>query len=443
MADRGSQAGNAALMSELTGLTHDIFVGRVVNNVRRESKVAMLFQDAEPGEYRLEGQNMVFAVDLQYKTGALATDGNIPDHVQLDAVQGKITPIRRYARIAIDNLVERRASGPGAFDDLSDRIFDKLWDSWASMEIRHAIGGSNGVICKCSSRTSSTVFVVKDAYGLVGTNPLIHLAEGSIIAWYDVSASKIGGAGTVTSTGLAYTTNTVTVTTAQTWETDVGNTLAANDTIFFATTPGTTKDYFTAERNLAPNGLGTIVDPAADNTTVHNISESTYERWKPYRVGSTTFDHVELTEHWLSLEQKRGFAVSPDIDVVCAYPSAVAQLARSLLGFQQQAYTGGELAGGYQKVTVSGIPIVSDGFFYKDVAMTICREMLYRVNLGGDADFWGEDGSMWSRIADFDGKDAFVVDYLNTFGIHRGANGALTGITTDLTDDDFLPIPNY
>ena len=80
MADRGSQAGNAALMSELTGLTHDIFVGRVVNNVRRESKVSMLFQDAEPGEYRLEGQNMVFAVDLRYKTGSMATDGNIPDH---------------------------------------------------------------------------------------------------------------------------------------------------------------------------------------------------------------------------------------------------------------------------------------------------------------------------------------------------------------------------
>ncbi|MCR4341840.1 MAG: hypothetical protein NUW01_18345, partial [Gemmatimonadaceae bacterium] len=148
-------------MSELTGLTHDIFVGRVVNNVRRESKVAMLFQDAEPGEYRLEGQNMVFAVDLRYKTGALATDGNIPDHVPLDAIQGKLTPVRRYARIALDNLVERRASGPAAFDDLSDRIFDKLWDAWASMEIRHAIGSSTGLLCKVSSRTSSTVIVVK------------------------------------------------------------------------------------------------------------------------------------------------------------------------------------------------------------------------------------------------------------------------------------------
>ena len=142
----GSQAGTAALITELSGLTHDIFVGRVVNNVRRGSKVAMLFQDAEPGEYRLEGSNMVFAVDLRYKTGALATDGNIPDHVPLDAVQGKIAPIRRYARIALDNLVERRASGPGAFDDLTGRCWSKVWDGWGGREVRHAIGSSSGLL---------------------------------------------------------------------------------------------------------------------------------------------------------------------------------------------------------------------------------------------------------------------------------------------------------
>ncbi len=446
MADRGSQAGNAALMSELTGLTHDIFVGRVVDNVRRESKVAMLFQDAEPGEYRLEGQNMVFAVDLRYKTGAMATDGNIPDHVQMDAQQGKITPIRRHARIALDNLVERRASGPGAFDDLSDRIFDKLWDSWASMEIRHAIGSSSGLLCKVASRTSTTEFTVKDAYGNANTNPLIHLSEGSIIAWYNVSGTgngAIGGAGTIHQTnGINYTTNLITMTSA-TWESAVGNAIEAEDLIYFATTTSSTKDYFAAERNLAPNGLGTIVDPAGDNTTVFNISQSNYERWKPYRVASTTWDHIELTEHWLQLAAKRGFAVSPDIDVVCAYPSAVAQLARSLLGFQQQAYTGGSLDGGYTKVTVAGIPIVEDHFFYHNVVMTICPSYLWRVNLGGDADFWGDDGSMWSRIADFDGKDAFVTEYLNTFCNHRGANGALTGISVDVTPDDYAPVPNY
>ena len=72
---------------------------------------------------------------------------------------------------------------------------------------------------------------------------------------------------------------------------------------------------------------------------------------------------------------------------------------------------------------------------------TLHRPSLFRVNLGGDADFWGGDGSQWSRIADFDGKEAYVVDYLNFFSPSRGAHGALTGITTpDITDSDFDPI---
>jgi len=113
------------------------------------------------------------------------------------------------------------------------------------------------------------------------------------------------------------------------------------------------------------------------------------------------------------------------------------------MAFQQQAYTGGDLKGGYGTVTVGGMPIAEDTFFYHNVFMTLCREKLYRVNLGGDPDFFGDDGSMWSRIADFDGKDAYVQEYMNTFCTGRGANGALTGIVTDVTDSDFTNIPDY
>jgi hypothetical protein len=436
----GSQATNVELMAALTGLTHSIFVGRVVNNVRRSSPTSMLFQDASPGEYRLEGQNMTFAVDLRFKTGMVASDGKLPDYVGLDAVQGFITPVRRYERLAIDNLVEKQASGPGAFENLSDRIFDKLWDAWESGEIRHSIGPSSGLVGVVEGRTSGTEFTIKDAYGNADTNPLTMLAEGSIICWYDQTATAgIDGAAKIVS--INYSTRLITIDAEATWE--PGDDIAAGDYIFFATSNNISNANFVAERNLAPNGLGTLVDPAAALTTVHNISETTYQRWKPFRQASTTFDHLELTEHWLQLGQKRGFPVSPATDEVIAYPSAVAQVARSLLGFQQQNYTGDQLKGGYRSVNVSGMNITEDGHFYHNVAMTLCKEKMYRINLGGDADFWGEDGSMWSRIADYDGKDSFVVDYMNCLCTHRGANGALTGITTDVTDADFAPIPNY
>jgi hypothetical protein len=153
---------------------------------------------------------------------------------------------------------------------------------------------------------------------------------------------------------------------------------------------------------------------------------------------------MEVTEHWLKLGSKRGFDVSPDSDVAVAHPGPIAQLARSLMGLQQQAYTGQSLAGGYSSVTVAGVPFVQDGNFYHNTMATLHKPALYRINLGGDADFWGEDGSQWSRIADYDGKEAFVVDYMNYFSPSRGAHGALTSISTpDITDSDFDPIPNY
>ena len=435
-----SQASKVEAMTALTGLTHDIFVGRVVNNVKRESKTAMLFQDAQPGDYRLEGQHMVFAADLRFKTGAMATDGKLPDYVGMDPIQGQLVPIRRYQRLALDNLIEKQASGPGAFENLTDRIFDLLWDAWASMEIRHSIGPASGLVAKCSSRSSNVVVVLKDGYGNTGTNPLANISEGSILAWYDVSASGIAGSAKVSS--INYTTNAVTMDSATTWEPSA--TIAAEDLIYFATTPLITADYFVSERNLAPNGLGTIVDPAAASTTVFNIAEGTYQRWKPFRKASATFDHMEVTEFFLALAAKRGFDVTPETDVCISHPAPVAQLARSLMGFQQQQQLGGNLAGGYSTVTVANIPFVQDHFFYHNACMVLNKPSLFRVPLGGQADFFADDGNMWRRMADFDGKEAYVVDYLNFLCTHRGANGALTGITvTDVTTSDYESLPNY
>ena len=439
---QGSQAARVEAMTGLTGLTHAIFVGEVLPNVRRESPTASLFQDVGPGPegYRLEGQHMAFAADYRFATGAMATSGDVPDHVGLDPVQGQLTPIRRLRRIAKDNLVALRASGPGSFRDFGSRLFDLLWDSWKSMEIRHSIGASSALIGTIDARTSTTVFTIKDAYGNTATNPLSNLSEGSIIGWYDVSGAAVGGAGVISS--INYSTRAITM--VASWENGTGTPqTAAGDGVYFATTSTPSTDYFELERNLGPNGLGTIVDPTAALTTVFNIAEGTYQRHKPYRKTSVTFDHLELTEHWLQLGQKRGFDVTPATDVLLTFPSNVAQVARSLMGFQQQAYTGGDLQGGYTGVTVNGLPLVGDGFFYHDVAMTLYKEGLRRINLGGEADFEAEDGSMWSRIADFDGNEAYVREYMNLFCTNRGANGALTAIVTDVTDSDYTTLPDY
>lgn len=450
-----SQRSQIELLDELTGLTHDIFVGDVKNNVRRSSVTSQAFQDAPPGEYKFSGQSTKFATDLRYKTGAMATDGRIPDYIGLDAVQGTITPTRRYVRFAVDNLIELLASGEGSFEDLSDRIFRHLWSAWESMEIRQSVGASSGVVGLVESRGSTTTVVLKDGYGHLGTDPLVNLSEGSIIGWYNVSGTAVGGAGVITN--INYVTREITLDDAATWE--PSGSPSADDPVFFASTSNPSSDRFVLERNLAPHGVGDIADPEGQYTTVFGISETDYPRWKPFRKQSVTFDHLEVTEHWLQLGSKRGYDVRPDSDLAITYGSVATQLARSLMAFQQQAYTGGQLKGGYNMgggsgnddagephagLAISGVPIYTDGFFYHDVFLTLCRDKLFRVEVGGEADYWTGDGNRWNRMVDYDGKDGFVNHYMNNLCIDRGSIGLLTEIITELDARDFsASVPNY
>lgn len=438
----GSQVSKVDTMAGSTGLTHDVFVGKVLNNVRRASKTAALFEDAGPGQYRLEGQHLVGATDLLFANGAMATSGYKPDHTSVDAVQWQIVPCRRYRRIAKDNMVVRQASGPGAFDNLADRLFDQLWDSWASMTIRHAIGSSNGYLAVISSRTSSTVVVLKDGYGHVGTNPVQHLSKGTTLAWLDATAAYAAAGAGVMTADPNFSTNAITVTSAATWEPSA--TTAAGDIIVMATTGNIATDYFDTESANAPNGIGNIVDPDANASTVMNIIEGTYARWKPFRKASGTFDHIEVSEHWTQLGVKRGFAVTPQEDVAIAHPAVTAQLARTLLGFQQQQNLGEILKGGYADVEINGMGFIKDPFFYHNVMVTLNRPSLFRVTLGGEADMNTEGGGEFAPLADFDGVEGFASEYMQQFSVNRGANGALTGIATaDETTADYDAVPNY
>jgi len=435
----GSQQSQVQGLADISEQVHDIFLGEVVDAVPRSSPTADLFEDLGAGEYHFSGDTMHGAVDLQFKTAGMSTEGQIPDFQGMDTVEYDVTPIRRYSRIAKDNFVSARATGPGSYEDQDVRLYRLLWSSWKNMTIRHVIGAASGLLGKVSSRTSSTVFVMKDGYGNEDTNPCMHISKGAILAWYDVGDSAIEGAGVVSD--VDYSTNTVTMDAASTWE--PGDTLAADDLIYMATTNNIGTDYFATERNLTPNGVGTILDPAGDSTTVFGIAEGTWENWKPYRVASTTFDHLEVQEHHLQLSSKSHMDVTPQTHMCVGHGSVIAQLARTLMAYQQQSNLGGQLKGGWTGVTIGNMEARKDNFFYHDVFATFYMDSLKRIPLGKDADFEDQDGSMWARIANYDGMEAYVLEYMNYVCNNRGANGALTGITTDVTDSGWDPVPNY
>ena len=437
----GSQVSGLEAITDLTGLVHEIYAGEVKPNVSSWSPTSQLFQEAGAGDYRIDGEKLVFSADLTYAGGAMGSDGNLPDHQYVDAVEGEATPARLYVRRAIDYFIEKRAvRGPGAFGDLLGRMFDQMWDAFGRSQIRHAIGTSNGTLCKVSSRTSSTVFVVKDGYGHADTPPLLHMEVGMIINWVDVGSSNaLAGAGTISA--ITHSTNTVTVTTAGTWE--PGNQLAANDLIVNATTPNISTDYFASEYTNAPNGLLNIVDPDEDATTVFNISQSTYPRWKPYRKASASFDHIEVTEHFRQLRAKSTSPVGPSTHVCCAQGSVIAELARTLVGFQQQTALGRTFEGGYEAVRIANMDFIEDDWQIHDVLYTLSVEDLFTVDLDGEADYFAEDGSQFSRLSDFDGKEWYVKSYKQSFSDRRNRHAALTGISlANVTASDFSPVPS-
>jgi len=436
----GSQQGNVQLLSDIPEQVHDVFIGEVVDAVPRESPTADLFEDMGPGEYFFSGATMHGAVDLQTKIAGVATSGQIPDFQGMDTVEWDATPIRRYSRIAKDQFVSERATGPGSYEDNEVRLFRLLWNSWYNMTMRQSISAASGLVGKVSSRTDDHTFVMKDGYGNTDTNPCIHLAKGAIIAWWDMTATAaIDGAGVIEN--VDYSTNTVEMESAATWE--PAHTLAADDLIYMASTSTITDAHFISERNICPNGVGTILDPMAASSTVFGIAEGTWENWKPYRVASTTFDHLEVQEHHQQLESKRGMDVTPQTDVCVAHGSLIAQLARTLMAYQQQANLGGELVGGWTGIKIGNMDIRKDNYFFHDVLATFYVDSIKRVPLGRDAGFEEQDGSMWNRIADWDGMEAHVKEYMNYVCVNRGANGALTGVTTDVTDKNWDPVPNY
>tara|TARA_Y100000310_G_scaffold273098_1_gene288394 strand:- start:6568 stop:7881 length:1314 start_codon:yes stop_codon:yes gene_type:complete len=434
----GSQQANVDALTGITGLVHEIFVGDVLPGVRWESPTAQLYMNAQEGDYRYDGESLNGATDLQRPVGAQGSNGMLPDAAHTDAANWQTTPVRRYVRRAVDNYVEAAATrGPGSFADLSTRLFDQMWGAFRLMEIRHAIGGADGILCLVSSKTSTTVWVAKDGYNHTSTNPCMLLDEGMVICHHSSDGGVVEGAGAISS--IAYSTSTVTM--AAAWEQVAA--VAAGDLVCAGTTTVTTTDYFISENNLAKNGQADIIDPDANLTTVFNIAEGTFARWRPFRKASATFDHIEITEFMQKLAAKSTYSVTPDSHTAVMSGGVYAELARSLVGFQQQQQLGKTFEGGYQAVRISGHDIVVDDYQLHDVMSVYCTEDLYTVSLV-EAGYFDEDGSMYERISDFDGKEWYVRDYCNSFTPVRNRCGALTGIATpNVTDDDFTPTPDY
>jgi len=435
----GSQQANLDAVANIQGLVHEIFTGEVIPGVRWESITAQMYMNAPEGSYRYDGESLNGATDLLRPSGGQGTSGQLPDHVHNDAANWQTTPAQLYVRRAINNFVAAKAVlGPGSFADLGQRLLDQMWGAFRLMKIRHAIGGVDAILCEVASRTSTTVWTAQDGYGHTGMDGGIMLDEEMVITHHSTDGGVAEGAGIISS--IAYSGTTVTVTMVADWEQTAA--VAANDIVCAATTDDPTADYFVSENNLGANGQTQVVDLAGALTTVFGVSQSTFPRWKPVRIASSTFDHIEVTEFLRKLAAKSTYPVTPQSHTLVCGGATYATLARTLTGFQQQMSLGKTFEGGYQAVRIADYDIAVDDFQVHDALVAYCTEDLYHVNLV-EAGYFEEDGSMYQRIADFDGKEWFVRSYENNFSPSRNRMGAITGITHTVTAADYSPTPNY
>lgn len=439
-----SQVANMDNLSTLGSLLHENFVSGVLPLLDLQSPTLSIFEAAGPGEFSMVGEKLVFAVDHSYTGGAMGTSGGeLPDHEYVDPITLETTPVRLYVRRAVDNFwVARGGSTEGAFEDFLGRVMEQMWDDFERAQARHVQGSSDGTICQIATRTSNTVVTIDDGYGLSGVDPAQFLEPGQRIGWLDASNSyAVGGVGTISS--IVGSGGTYTLTLAADWENGSGTPQTADgDVIVRVTTDDQSANYFTSERNAVPLGLADIIDPDGNLSTYLGQTVATYKRLKPVNLASSNFDEVEVMKFVKRIAAKGNATINPSTNIMVTNPAVTMELARSLLPYSQiQREKGQVLPGGWQTVQIANYDFIEDSYAPHNILYCICMEDMRTVPLDGAAAVWAGDGSEFSRLADFDGKEWYAKRYLQRLATRRNRSGALTGITVTDQFDTYTAQP--
>jgi hypothetical protein len=423
-----SQQANLGTRTSVGVLLQENFAKGVVPWFGLMDPVAALFKRRANGDrYKVSGKKLVITVEANYAGGAMATGGQLPDHQEVAPITVETTPARRYVRSAIDNFMQALTEGPGAAENYLKRLTRQHLERFQVMERRHVHGSSTGTLCAVSSRTSATVVVAKNGYGYTGQPPLSYLEPGMLVASLDSSADfAVLAVAKIAS--INYSTNAITFATTI----EGAGTIAADDLLVVASTADTAADHFVTERGKAPLGLLDIIDPKAANASHLGVTEASYQRWKPTRRAASSFGDMEFVAFTRELAAKSTSPVTPSSHTMTTQPGIVIALAEAMTSSSNAQFVfekGKDLPGGYKTVRVAGHDFVESGDHIYDTIYALCMEDLHRCHLGPEFHDAAEDGSMYSRVADWDAKEWYGRDYMQQFADRRNRCGAYHTIT--------------
>lgn len=386
-----------------------------------------------PRNMRWGGNNVFFDVVVGRPSGAtFSQSGYFPPDTYASEVQGNVGVVRAYTTRQVDGLAFLGTqSKDAAFTTIAKKTMEEIKEASTLLMQQALHNKPDGVVATVSSRTSDTVYVVTNPYGITGAGQgALLLSVGDYVAFRDAAGTTLRS-GKAQITAISNSGDNATITLSGTGIASG----AASDVVIKATT---TDDSY----NNAMNGLINITNRgnAAAYRNLHGITSATYSIWDATRMvaGTDTPDVNQPSESdlWDLIQRIAGRSgkdamVRPKEFLMITTPGLAKKLMESMVG--QRRFTAGEFSttikGGYKAIEVCGIPCVTD---YYVPAGTIY--LLHIPSLAWvDAKDWGfvefEGAGPWRWLQ---GRDAFETTYGwygNLACLARNAHGSITGYT--------------
>lgn len=392
-----------ATLSLLDAILKDAYEGEVRENLYNETPCFQRFKSRR-GNYR--GRQVTFPVRLgrNQAVGARGDRGALPGAGHQTPVQAKVSCKYNYGSIELTGPVIKSSEGDSAaFVSAMTFEMDGMRQDLRRDLNRQICGDGRAVLAQCNGAGAPATTMVLD-------NPGTRFLDAGMII--DVYTAVSGGSQEL---------NSITITTVDSsTQITIPSSTWSNDSYVFR------ED----SRGNEMLGLRRAVDDGTLGATYHNISSTSYPRWKGQLVGNSGTNRSLTTDLMDQVIEK---CKGGSIDLILCHPSVLREYAALALPDKRHVNTM-KLDAGKKEVTFNGISMDTD----YDLAwyeMLFLTTSTFRFEILADIEWCNDDGSILHKVTGYDAYEANMRFFGEFVCDHRAANGLLDDISATVVDE--------
>lgn len=394
-------------------------------------KMSVLASQAEkigPEHARFSGSDLFFDIVLGRRGGFVSSSaGFAPESLVAREKQGRLGIARTYAKLFVDGLALKVTQDPkGTYISVAKKLMEDVMDQWRIEQNRVLHSDSLGIRALVVSKTSDTVWVVANPYGISNAGPgNLHLTEGETIALHDVSNGNafLGKAKILT---ISYNAANDQATITTDVDLDGGVVGAVGDIICTAVPAAvnSTDTSFGAE----PYGLKAIVDVEGSFDTFEGIKDN---RWVAQKLTSGTVDETIVMRLLNTVRARAGieWRDNPKNMLLLTTTGIWQSYGESLLGLRRFSAPEMKLNGGFTGVACAGGVLLDDPWAPRGRLYAIYGPDTIMVDLLDFTKLAVEDAPDWQRASGRDGWESLLGTYWNYGCTRRNSMGVISGIS--------------